>query len=650
VDSMPSAPVKNCMFRNLGNMKFSMVSDAWGLSQQTFSNGSAYGDLDNDGDLDLVVNNVNMPVFVYRNNTDTLQHRSIRFKLRGAGLNRDAIGSKIIIRHKGGQAMAEHFPSRGFQSCMDPVVHFGVGGVNVVDTAVITWPDGKRSLLTNLQTNKTHYLEYGRLAKNEAPSKSSEILNPCNESLDGYIHQESEVNLFTRDRLATEMSGFFGPALATGDVNKDGKDDIFVGGGRNQASVIYVSAANGTLSGITTPFEADLRSEVTDAVFFDSDADGDLDLYAAHGGKTFSEFAPELHDVLYINDGKGNFAKKADALQFPYPIFSGNVIAEDLNNDGLPEIIVSEYMKTHTYGLPGSVFVLLNKGNNVFETVLSEVLTDAGMISSVGVMDVNQDGWKDLIFAGKWTPVTIVLNMKGSFKNAEVIRIPGTKGMWNALYVTDLDGDGDEDVLCGNEGENTYYKADMRLFIHDFDGNGTQEQILCQPLGGKYYPVHDLDEMTSQIPVLKKKYVHYRDLARLDMAEMFSENIVNKSMSLDLEETKSLALINVNGSFEKLSLPPALQYSSINAFEIVTDNYNNRWLMTGGNNYRVKPQFGRLDGSLGWKVMILEKDGKSLFARPEPLLIEGQIRDIKKLDDKILVGINGGQIKICKID
>jgi hypothetical protein len=649
VDSMPSAPVKNCMFKNLGNMKFSMVSDEWGLSQQTFSNGSAYGDLDNDGDLDLVINNVNMPVFVYRNNTDTLQQRSIRFKLRGEGLNREAIGSKIIIKYKGGQAMSEHFPSRGFQSCMDPVVHFGVGGINLVDTAVITWPDGKQSMLTNLQTNKTHILEYGKMTKNHVPFKKSEFSNLCNASLDGFLHQDSEVNLFTRDRLATEMSGFLGPAVATGDINKDGKDDVFVGGGRNQTSVLYVSTAKGTLSGITTPFEADLRSEVTDAVFFDPDADGDLDLYVAHGGKTFSEYAPELHDVLYINDGSGSFTKKADALQFPYPIFSGSVVAADLNNDDLPEIIVSEYMKTHTYGLPGSVFVLHNKGNNVFETVLYDALTDAGMISSVAVMDVNKDGWKDLIFAGKWTPVTLVMNNKGSFNKAEIIKLTETRGMWNVLYITDVDGDGDEDILCGNEGENTYYKAGMRLYIHDFDANGTQEQILCQPLDGRYYPIHDIDEMTSQMPVLKKKYLHYRDLAREDIAGLFSGDIVSKSMTLDMEETRSMAFINVNGTFEKMSLPLALQYSSIHAFEIVTDKNQNRCLIAGGNNYRVKPQFGRLDGSLGWKVGISDKKGKIVFGNPEPLHIEGQIRDIKKLNDSFLVGINGSHIKICKI-
>jgi len=650
VDSMPSAPVKNCMFKNLGNMKFSLVSDEWGLSQQTFSNGSAYGDLDNDGDLDLVVNNVNMPVFVYRNNTDTLQHRSIRFKLRGEDLNRDAVGSKIVIRHKDGQAMAEHFPSRGFQSCMDPVVHFGVGNVKTVDTVMVIWPDGRQSVLTNLQTNTTHYLEYGKIAKIDASFKGAKKLIPYNVDLDGYVHQESEVNLFTRDRLATEMSGFLGPAIITGDVNNDGKDDVFVGGGRNQTSVLYVSTPNGTLSGITTPFEDDLRSEVTDAVFFDSDADGDLDLYVAHGGKTFSEFAPELHDVLYINNGRGNFSKKVDALQFPYPIFSGNIIAEDLNNDGLPEIIVPEYMKTHTYGLPGGVFVLQNKGKNKFETILYDALSDVGMISSVAVMDVNKDGWKDLLYAGKWTSISVVLNNKGSFENAEITKLPETKGLWNTLYIADLDGDGDDDILCGNEGENTYYKAGMRLYIHDFDGNGTQEQILCLPQGDKYFPVHDLDDMTSQMPVLKKKYVYYWELARMDMAEMFSEDIVNKSMSLDLDETRSLALMNVNGSFEKLLLPHALQYSSIFAFETVIDKNQNRSLITGGNNYRVKPQFGRLDGSRGWKVRILKKGAKNVFGDPEPLHVEGQIRDIKKLDDKILVGINGGHIKICKID
>jgi hypothetical protein len=255
-----------------------------------------------------------------------------------------------------------------------------------------------------------------------------------------------------------------------------------------------------------------------------------------------------------------------------------------------------------------------------------------------------------MIFAGKWTPITVVLNMKGSFKNAEVIKIKETNGMWNTLYVTDIDGDGDEDILCGNEGENSYYKVGMRLYIYDFDGNGSQEQLLCQAIDGKYYPVHDIDEMTSQMPLLKKKYVYYRDLAKADIEEMFSKELVNKARMLDLEETRSLILMNDNGNFGKAVLPSKLQYSSIYAFHVVRNKQQNSWLIAGGNSYRVKPQFGRLDGSLGWKVELFQKDKNGLFGDPKPLHLEGQIRSIKKLNDNILVGINGQTIKICKTE
>jgi enediyne biosynthesis protein E4 len=646
VDSLPSTAIKNNMFKNIGNMQFQLVSDEWGLGQATFSNGSAYGDLDNDGDLDLVVNNVNMPSYVYRNNSDTIDAKSIRIKLIGDKPNTAAIGAKVIVKYAGNQSMLENFPSRGFQSSMDPILHFGLSNTNIVDTLFVYWPDGSKTTLQNLKSNKLYVIKQSESTiKGSFSLAKSQILHNQTNAID-FIHKELDINQFARERLLVEMNGMEGPAIAIGDINDDKIDDIYCGGGKNQASLLYLSTEADTYEKITQPFDQDYRSEATKARFFDVDNDGDLDLYVAHGGSNFSNYSPELHDVLYLNDGSGHFIK-GPAIAFPEPIYTSDFVFADYNKDGLMDIVVVEKMKTQAFGLPGSVYILTNTGHAKFKVTTPTSLQAVGMMTSAASIDVNKDGWIDIAIAGKWMPIMYILNNKGSFENSKAAEIRETAGLWNVLHAVDIDDDGDLDLLCGNEGENTFYRKNMKMYVKDFDGNGSLEQIICQKEGDLYYPIHDIDEMYSQMPFLKKKFRSYSEMAKADVSSMFGEEALKSSKIFEIVELGSLVLKNNKGVFEKVNLPHEAQYSSIFTFMTQTSKVKGKNIFVGGNHYKVKPQFGRQDASLGWLINVRSEQEKLIFASCKTLDVEGQMRYIGLLKNQVVFGINNESLKMC---
>nr|HMU06079.1 VCBS repeat-containing protein [Saprospiraceae bacterium] len=354
------------------------------------------------------------------------------------------------------------------------------------------------------------------------------------------------------------------------------------------------------------------------------DKDGDLDLYVAHGGSNFSNFSPELHDVLYVNDGRGNFIK-GQAIPFPEPFYTSDFVITDYNKDRLEDIVVVEKMKTSAFGLPGSVYLLTNIGDAKFKVTAPTSLKDLGMMTSVVSIDINNDTWMDIAIAGKWMPIMYILNDKGGFENSKATEIPETAGMWNALHSVDIDDDGARDLLCGNEGKNTFYQKNMAMFVNDFDGNGSLEQIICQKDAEKYYPINDIDELYSQMPFLKKKFRSYTEMAKADIVTMFGEDVLKTSKIFEISELASIILKNNNGIFDKIYLPHEAQYSSIFTFMTQIVKNKGTYIFMGGNHYKVKPQFGKQDASHGWLLNVRSEQEKLIFAPCKTLNVEGQI-------------------------
>ncbi len=650
IDAMPSKPVKNAVFKNEGQLNFSYQSEAWGLNEPTFSNGSAYGDLDNDGDLDLVTNNVDAPASLYRNNSNTGVNRSIGVVLKYKDANVHAIGAKVLIVADTLRSLFEYYPAKGFQSCSAVPLLFGVGERSTIDSLIIIWPNGETSLRAQVPTGKTHTISYQETDRTITPllptPDQEKILQPV-ENLIAFNHQETGLNFFDQERMLLSMPGRKGPAIAVGDVNQDGLEDVFIGGGKNQESVLFLSG-NGQYSAQYF-FSDTRRSEVTATSFFDSDLDGDLDLYVAHGGKGFSIYAPELHDVLYLNDGTGRFSPSPQELDFPYPLSTGDMATADLNKDGLPDIVIGEAMKTNAYGVPGSCLILKNEGNNRFSPYSPATGKDIGLITAIESADINADGWIDILLAGQYMPITILFNDKGTFDRPEQrLTLDRTEGLWNCMEKTDLDGDGDPDFVLGNLGQNNFFGEGLTLLVNDFDGNGTIEQISCQQTEEGYFPIHDIDELYAQMPFLKKAYRTYSGFAQAPLETIMPEKKLREALRLQLNERQSLVLWNEGGQLVPKALPRTAQYSTVNA--ILAGDYNQdgiKDLLLGGNDFKYKPQFGRQDATLGWVCYGEKSNGNVIFTDCRPLGISGQIRAIKSINqNQIIVGINNGEIKI----
>ena len=649
IDVMPTGAVPNAIFKNQGELQFTYESNNWGLDAGTFSNGSAYGDLDNDGDLDLVVNNVDTPASLYRNNSTEVNSLSVQLEYREQ--NQHAIGAKVIIVADSLRSYFEHYPAKGFQSCSAVPLFFGLGNQQQVDSLIVVWPNAEVSVLTDIAAGQQLTIRYDEVEAGIA--ELSFLPQTVNNTEAGtapfdFIHQEIGLNHFDRERMLLFMPGRQGPAMAAADLNGDQVEDVFIGGGKNQESVLYMSTAEGFEP--QAWFTKSRPSEVIGAEFFDCDQDGDLDLYVAHGGKAFSIYSPELHDALYINDGTGQLTRAPEALSFPSPMASGDFTIADLNKDGLPDIVVGEAMKTNSYGQPGSCIIFWNDGQAQFRADEFPLGKDIGLVTGIESADVNGDTWPDLVIAGHFMPITVLLNSEGSFQEQQ--QLDQTRGLWNTIEKGDLDGDGDADFVLGNLGQNNFFQEGLTVFINDFDQNGTVEQICCQAGPDGYYPIHDIDELYAQMPILKKKYRTYGEFSQAPLEVLLPEDKLESALQLELEEGRSMVLWNDAGQLRPVALPRKLQYSSVNA--ILVDDLNADGtldLLIGGNDYNYKPQFGRQDATFGWRCYGDNQSGDIIFADCQPLGIEGQIRSFTKINsNQIIVGVNDGAIKLYEQD
>jgi len=660
VDIIPSRPVKNHAYINQGNLTFKNDVNT-GLLMPSFSNGSAYGDLDNDGDLDLVVNNVNMPSFVYENHTDKKESGNyIQFDLRGAGQNTMAIGSQIMVNDGNRNYYIEHQPIRGFQSSMDLRPHLGLPSNRNVDIE-ITWPDGTKSSLENVAVNQIISISQSNTPKTNPPDNNPIYSKELFERLDKsskFIHNENLFIDFNRNRLLPHMLSTPGPKIISGDINGDGLDEIFVPGSKDSKSSLFYWSDQSLIEDDKFTLMNDIESETIESLFFDADSDGDLDLYTANGGIEFSKFIPYLADNLYFNDGNGNFTQSELELPSNSNFFNSSTIeASDVDKDGDIDLFVGERLISDSYGMPGSGVILLNNGKGSFKDVTSinaPELEDIGMITDALFVDIDNDNDEDLIVIGEFMGINILLNENGFFRLSKS-ELSNYKGWWQSIQAGDFNGDGLLDLVVGNHGLNSRFSASkefpIRLYVNDFDLNDQLDPVLTfKRENGKFYPYDLRHNLIDQMKPLKKVFPDYKSFRTASIEDMFSSDQLDESLKAEVNTLSSSIFINKgNGKFDFHELPQKAQFSPLYALYLKDfDKDGDLDIIAGGNLYNAKPEIGRYDASFG---LFLENNGRGKFEVPDNgygFKLKGEVRSIIFSNSNIVVGRNSDSIAIFK--
>ncbi len=648
VDRMNSQKLSNYMFVNKGDLHFENKSAEWGLDDPSFSNGAAYGDLDNDGDLDLIVNNVNQELFVYRNQSDSLRknnHLSITFK--GTGKNAFGVGAKMNAFVGPKVIYQENVPTRGFQSSMDYKMTIGLGAATKVDSMIITWPSGQVQRLTDVSANKTIAVSEVD-AKESLPMKRKSAAGLLTEVKMGEVtHRENQFNDFDQDRLLYHMLSTQGPAFASADLNNDGLDDFFLGGSGGKPGSLYLQRDN-SFEKINSRFlEADSISEDVDAVFFDADGDKDLDLYVVSGGSEYAQQQAGLADRLYENVGVKNgipvYIKTSDKLPTSY--LSGSCVrVSDVDHDGDIDLFVGTRVMIRYYGMPCDQLILINDGKGKFsdETQrFAPALRQLGMVTDAQWFDYDGNGFDDLLIAGDWMPLTIFAN---DGKHLEMVTVPSlakSNGWWNRIVAGDIDGDGDKDFVLGNLGQNSKFRptesSPISVYVNDFDQNGSIEPIFTFRKNGIDYPFALRQDLVKQMSSLKKKFIYFKDYAGKSLKDFIDPKILEKSTVLQFYEPRTSVLLN-NGvkGFELKPLPVQAQYAPVFGIDMLDVNKDGKQdIVMGGNLYAIKPEVGKYDAMPG---LVLVGDGtgnfKALSSIESGVRLEGEVRHIASLKTK----------------
>ena len=641
IDKMPSHPIPNKAFKNNGNLKFSDEGQNWGLAQPSFSNGAAYGDLDNDGDLDLVVNNVNQNAFVYKNNSRQITRNNyIAFSLKGLGKNTFAIGSSIKI-FRGSEIISRMImPSRGFQSSVDYKVVVGLGKSTQIDSVLIVWPDLTFKKIDNPAINQVHIIQQekeGRKIVAPVPLPANVMFQPVKQSF--VKHQEDDYVDYYFERGIPMLLSTEGPKAACGDVNGDGLTDIFIGGAANQPGQLYIQTSTGFVQKKEQAFDIVAEFEDVATLFFDCDNDGDLDLFVGSGGNNFTPFSREFQNRLYVNDGKGNFT--IDGLAFKNTGMNTSVAtAYDFDNDGDLDLFVGSRSIPQNYGPSPESFLYLNDGTGKFTDIGKDKypeISKIGMVTDAAWVDVTGDKKKELIIVGEWMAPRIFSYENGHFFEVKS-NLNELLGWWKSIAFADLDNDGDEDLVLGNLGENFYLhptvEKPVKMFINDFDNNGTAEKIITQTIDGKDKTIFLKRELVEQIASLRKQNLKYGDYAKKSIQELFSADVLQKSVVKQFNYSSScIALNEGNGKFTVQKMPLKVQLSCVNAITCTDINNDGKVdIIMGGNQFGFLPQFSRLDASYGH---VLLNKGKGQFdwvgPRNSGIDIPGEIKDIKEI-------------------
>ena len=666
IAKMPIKPQPNYAYRNNGDITFDNANKDWGFELPSMSNGAAYGDLDNDGDLDLVVNNVNMHAFIYENNTNSQKDNNyLKIKIEGTGQNPFAVGSTILLYYDGNTVLQELIPSRGFQSSMEYTQNIGLGKTDQIDSLRIIWPDDKTLFVKNVKANQFLTYKYEDASDvYQIPKKVSKrtlIREIENKSL--YSHKENNYNDFDYEGLIYKQLSQEGPAMAVADVDGDGNEDVFIGGAKDQAGNIYSHKGNGKLMPVRQiVLEEDARLEDTAAAFFDADGDGDQDLMVGSGGNEVGD-EKTYRSRLYINDGKGNFSRSSAAIPSVFKNIS--VIApHDFDGDGDVDVMVGSRSVVGTYGVDPDHIFLENNGDGSFIDATERLaydLRDSGMMTNAKWADMDGDNKKDLITVSEWGTPKVYRN-SGRRLSKMPTSLDSLHGWWNVVEAADLDKDGDLDLILGNQGSNLHYRPSkdqpMKMWVNDFDDNGTIEQIVTQHENGKDYPIHQKRELTAQMVKLKKENLKASDYAKRSVDELFPPEIFENSIMRQSSISESVIAINEGGgNFIIKELPSRVQLSCVCGITCTdVNNDGNLDLILGGNNFEFKPQFSRLDANFG---NILLGDGEFSFEwqdyETSGFFVRDEIKHLKAFRDKqgnayMIAAINDSKPKIFRLD
>ncbi|MDI9365201.1 MAG: FG-GAP-like repeat-containing protein [Flavobacterium sp.] len=643
IKKIPQTPLLNKAYRNKGNLQFEDIGEQWGFTKPSFSNTVAYADLDNDGDLDMIVNNENQPAFVYKNNARQLnQNNYISVLLKGNGGNTFAVGATIKI-YQGNQIISREIePVRGFQSSVDYKQTIGLGKLTSVDVMEITWPDFSTTTIKKPQLNKHYALkqdEAKRPIVSPFGASSYTLLQQVNSNFEK--HHEDDVVDFYAEQNIPKMLSREGPQAAIGDVNGDNLDDIFIGGATNQAGQLYLQNSKGSFSKkLQNGFTQFAAFEDVATLLFDSDDDGDLDLFVGAGGNTISDAnSRELQHRLYKNDGKGNFT--LDALAFPLSNTNiATATASDFDNDGDLDLFVGSRNVPLKYGVDPTSHIYINDGKGHFTDLPKDkigAIANIGMVTNALWANVSGDTKPELIIVGEWMAPRLFSFTNNHFEEVTT-NLFNLIGWWRSIVATDVNGDGKTDLVIGNIGNNFYLhpneKNSVKLWVNDFDQNGTLDKIMTHTVNGKDMTVFLKHDLEAQLPILKKQNLLHEEFSKKAIQELFPEKILNTCLVKQFNYTSSIVAINKgNGQFEIQALPFLAQLSCINAMTVVDANNDGfKDIVYGGNDFDLVPQFGRLDASLGG---ILLNDGKGNFTVADAVFtgvsLRGEIKDIKQL-------------------
>jgi hypothetical protein len=658
VQKIPSSNLVNYLFQNNHNCTFSNMSAQWGFTIPSNSNGAAYADLDNDGDLDLVINNINQPAFIYRNEErQQTHHHYLQVKLQGLSGNTQGIGAKVILYNKDIQQYIEQMPTRGYLSTVTTTLHFGLGADSTIDSLRVIWLSGKQQLLHNIKADQLLTVDEKSATEKHQPVTSPPALFTEVSSPVPYHAPVNNINDFKRQSLLINPLSFSGPCLAKGDVNGDGLEDIYAGGGSGQPATLYLQQKDGRFIQKPQPaFAADKQSEDADVAFFDANGDGYVDIYVASGG--YHNYLPDdplLQDRLYLNDGKANFTKAINALPKMH-VSKSCVRVQDINNDGYADVFVGGRVIPGRYPETPESYLLINDGKGHFTnqiTALAPALQKAGMITDALWIDINKDQKKDLVVVGEWMPVMVFINTNNKLEDQTSTYFGSTyRGWWNKIITGDFNKDGNPDFIVGNLGLNTQCRVSnnepAEMYYKDFDDNGAIDPVFCFYIHGVSYPYLTRDELLDQVSIMRTRFTDYKSYADATIKDIFNEEEMKGAGHLSVNELQTTFFeSDSTGKFHISRLPLQAQYAPVYAITSLDYNHDgNEDLLLCGNMNHARLRPGKYDANYG---VLLQGNGKGDFTyipqQQSGFHLQGDARSVININNTLLFGINQQPVK-----